>query len=173
MLKNQSVPNQSIINCLKADYGIEVATLKFLPLGADMDASVYKAQTDDMRCYFIKLKRDYNFHISAAVAKLLYESRIQQVIFPIKTTHGEQSECIGDSTLIVYPFIEGQDGFSRDLTKDQWRMLGNALRQVHEIKVPLVIQNKIEQKHILRAGERPLDRFLRILMLHLTEMSWL
>lgn len=32
-----------IIDCLKANYGIEVALLTFLPLRADMNAFVYKA----------------------------------------------------------------------------------------------------------------------------------
>ncbi len=45
-----------IISCLRSNYGIEVAALTFLPLGADMNASVYKAQTLDHKSYFIKLK---------------------------------------------------------------------------------------------------------------------
>ena len=163
MLKNQSISNQRIINCLNTDYGIEVATLTFLPLGADMNASVYKAQTNDKTSYFVKLKRGHHYDISVAIAKLLHEAGIQQIIPPIKTTHGEQSQRIDDFTLIVYPFIEGQDGFSRDLTKDQWFMLGKALRQVHEIEVPLLIQNQIATEAYSPIGERSLDRCLRIL----------
>ena len=46
MLEKHSLSDQLIISCLNTHYGIEVATLTFLPLGADMNASVYKAQTD-------------------------------------------------------------------------------------------------------------------------------
>ena len=46
----------------------------------------------------------------------------------------------------MYPFIEGQDGFSRDLTDEQWFTLGKALRQVHEIDVPPSIQNQLRRE---------------------------
>ncbi len=138
--------NQSIIDCLNSSYGIKVATLTFLPLGADMNACVYKAMASDKKCYFIKLKRDYNYDISIAIAKLLYEAGLQQIILPIQTIHGQHSQRMGDFTLIVYPFIEGQDGFSRDLTSDQWFILGQALRQIHEIEVPSSIQSRIRRE---------------------------
>ncbi len=141
-----SYSNQSIIHCLNVDYGIEVASLIFLPLGADLNASVYKAETQDKKGYFIKLKRNYNHDISIAITKLLYESGLQQVILPIQTTQGQHSTRIGDFTLIVYPFIEGQDGFNRDLTTDQWFILGQALRQVHNIEVPKSLQNQLRRE---------------------------
>ena len=56
MLEKQSLSNQRIISCLINDYGIEVATLTFLPLGADMNASVYKAEAADKTCLFRKAK---------------------------------------------------------------------------------------------------------------------
>jgi spectinomycin phosphotransferase len=146
MLEKQFLSNESIINCLNTDYGLEIATLSFLPLGADMNASVYKAQTYDKRSYFIKLKRFYNHEINIKVSRLLYESGIQQIIHPIHTIYGQQIQQIGDFTLIVYPFIEGQNGFNRDLTQDQWMMLGQTLRQVHEIEVPFIMQNQIRRE---------------------------
>ncbi|MCX5922132.1 MAG: hypothetical protein NTX86_02290 [Candidatus Dependentiae bacterium] len=65
MIEKQSLSNQCIIDCLNTDYGIKVATLTFIPLGADMDASVYKAQTHDQASYFVKLKRGYHHDIGA------------------------------------------------------------------------------------------------------------
>ena len=47
MIEKQFLSEQRIINYLKSDFDITVDTLTFLPLGADMDASVYKAQTHD------------------------------------------------------------------------------------------------------------------------------
>lgn len=44
------------------------------------------------------------------------------------------------------PFIEGQDGFSRDLTDDQWLTLGKVMRQIHEIDVPSSIQRMIRRE---------------------------
>ena len=39
--------DQRIIDCLNANYGIKVARLTLLPIGADLNASVYKAEAHD------------------------------------------------------------------------------------------------------------------------------
>jgi spectinomycin phosphotransferase len=136
----QPLSDQRIIDCLNANYGIKVARLTFLPLGADLNASVYKAETHDQSSYFIKLKRGHHHDISATIIALLHDAGIQQIIPPIKTKYGQPIQHIDDFTLIVSPFIEGQDGFSRDLTDDQWLTLGKVMKQIHEIDVPPSIQ---------------------------------
>lgn len=142
----QPLSNQRIIDCLNTDYGIKVTRLTFLPIGADMNASVYKAKAHDQSSYFIKLKRGHHHDISATIIALLYDAEIQQIIPPIKTNHGKPIHHIGDFTLIVSPFIEGQDGFSRDLTDDQWVTLGKVMRQIHEIDMPQSIQLMIRRE---------------------------
>ncbi len=142
----QALSDQRIINCLNANYGIKVARLTFLPIGADMNASVYKAEAYDQSSYFIKLKRGHHDDISATIIALLHDAGIQQIISPIKTQHGRPIQHIDDCTLIVSPFIEGQDGFSRDLTDDQWLTLGKVMRQIHEIDVPPSIQLMIRRE---------------------------
>lgn len=139
----QTLSDQRIISCLNVDYGIEVTTLVFLPVGADMNASVYRAQAVDLTSYFVKLKHNHHHDISVEIAELLHDAGIQQIIPPIRTIHDRSTQRIEDFTLIVYPFIEGKDGFSRDLTDNQWIHLGKALRQIHEMDVPLSIQNEI------------------------------
>lgn len=150
MKEKPSVPDSLIIGCLSADYGIEVATLTFLPIGADLNASIYKVQAVDQTAnrssYFVKLKRSHHPDISVAIVELLHKAGIQQIIPTIKTLHGRPTQRIGDFTLIVYPFIEGQDGFSRNLTDPQWIELGQALRRVHEINVPSSIKEQVRQE---------------------------
>ena len=55
-----------LIDCLNTNYGITATTLIFLPLGADMNASVYKAETCDGQSYFVKLKRGHHYDISVS-----------------------------------------------------------------------------------------------------------
>ncbi len=92
---------QPIIDCLKANYGIAVTTLTLLPLGADMNASVYKAETHDGSSYFVKLKRGHHYDISVTILALLQASGIQQIIPPIKTIKGDLTQHINDFTLTV------------------------------------------------------------------------
>ncbi len=141
----QSHSDQRIIDCLNIEYGIKVAKLTFLPIGADMNASVYKSEAHD-ESYFIKLKRGHHHDISTTIIALLHDAGIQHIISPIKTKNGQPIAHIDDFTLIVSPFVEGQDGFSRDLTDDQWVTLGKAMRQIHEIEVPPSIQHLIRRE---------------------------
>lgn len=146
MIEKHPLSDQLIITCLKTHYGIDVAALTFLPLGADINASIYKAETKDQTSYFIKLKRGDQHDISVMIAELLHEAGIQTIISPVQTIYGQLKQRLEDYTLIVYPFVDGQSGFNRDLTDNQWIKLGKALRQVHEIDVPPSIQNQIRRE---------------------------
>lgn len=146
MTEKQSFSDHLIINCLNANYGIQVAALTLLPLGADMNASVYKAQTHDQTAYFVKLKRGHHHDIGVQIVELLHDAGIKEIIPPVKTILGQSTQQIEDFTLIVYPFVNGQDGFSSNLTDNQWVKLGSALRQVHEIEVPSSIQNRVRRE---------------------------
>lgn len=145
MIEKPLLSDQQIIDCLNTAYGIKVISLLFLSWGADINASVYKAQAYD-KTYFVKLKRGHHHEHSVALAKRLYDAGISQIIPPINTNQGQPTQHIDDFTLIVYPFIQGEDGFSRNLTDEQWIMLGKAMRQVHEMNLPLSIQNQLRQE---------------------------
>lgn len=146
MIEKKTFSDQRIIDCLHTDYGITVATLTLIPLGADMDASVYKAQAYDQSSYFVKLKRGHHNDIGALIQLLLHDAGIAQIIAPLKTHDNQPTYHIDDFSLIVYPFIEGQDGFSRNLTNDQWVTFGKALRHVHEFQLPPLIKDQIKQE---------------------------
>ncbi|MBA2651152.1 MAG: phosphotransferase [Tatlockia sp.] len=146
MLVKQSLSDQLIIDCLRTHYGIPVETLTFLPLGADTDASVYKAEAQDRRSYFVKLKRGHHHDIGIAIVQLLHKVGIQQIIPPVKTIKGQPTQRIDDFTLIVYPFIEGKDGFTRTLTDEHWLTLGKTLRKIHEINLPSSIKERIRHE---------------------------
>lgn len=137
---------ESLISCLNADYGISAAVLTLLPIGADMNASVYKAETENRQSYFVKVKRGHGYDRSATLLALLQATGIQQIIPPVKTREGELTQPLGDFTVTVYPFIKGQNGFSCSLTDEQWVALGKVLRQVHEFDVPAFIKDLIRKE---------------------------
>ncbi|MBS0649635.1 MAG: aminoglycoside phosphotransferase family protein [Verrucomicrobia bacterium] len=146
MLEKHDLPDSMIMKCLKTHYGIDASSLTFLPLGADVNASIYKVQAIDQTSYFIKVKHGHHHDVSVDILELLKSAGVQQIIPPIKTVQGKPTQPIDDFTLILYPFVEGQDGFSRNLTDDQWIQLGKALKQVHLIEVPASIQNRIRKE---------------------------
>jgi spectinomycin phosphotransferase len=138
--------SQFIIHCLSTYYLIKITALTLLPLGADPNASIYKVQASDQKAYFVKLKRGHLHDINIEVLQLLQMSGIHQLIPPIKTVEGKQIQQVDDVTLIVYPFIEGQDGFSCSLSDEQWIALGRALRQVHQVDAPASLKARIRRE---------------------------
>lgn len=136
---------ESIIHCLNLHYGISVAALTLLPIGADRDASVYKADTQD-KSYFVKLKHGQRYDITPALLALLEEAGIKMIVPPIKTITGDLTQRVDHFTLTVYPFVFGQNGFFRPLTDDQWIAFGAVLRRVHELDVPFSIKKLIRNE---------------------------
>lgn len=132
-----------IIDCLKTYWGID-ATLTPLLLGADLEAITYKADAHD-QSYFVKLKRG-NHNIGVELLDLLHHEGIQEIIPPLKTSRGQLTQSIDEFTLIVYPFIENQNGFTQNLTENQWITLGKTLKRVHDFKPPQAIQSKIRKE---------------------------
>lgn len=137
---------QLIIDHLRTFYGITVASLRLLAIGADMNASVYIAERCDGSSYFIKLKQGLSYDMSVTILALLQASGIKQMIPPIKTIDGNLTQHINNFTLIVYPFIKGQNGFCDHLTDDQWITLGRVMRQVHEFDMPTSIKDQLKKE---------------------------
>jgi spectinomycin phosphotransferase len=146
MIEKPFPSEQRILECLKVHYDIKVMALTRLSLGADMNAAVYKAQTHNQSAYFIKIKQGHAQDISAMIMSLLQEAGVQHIIPLIKTVEGQATQRIDDFTLTVSPFVEGQDGFNRGLTDEQWTTLGQVMRQVHDIHVPSSLQAKIRRE---------------------------
>ena len=145
-MKIDDLPDQNIIDCLNLNYNIDVLTLQFLPIGADMNSLIYKVETKDHDYYFLKLKQGHHHEIAIDIVELLHHAGIKQVILPLRTLNDYPTQRLDNYTLIVYPFIQGQDAFTRALTNEQWLTLGKTLRQIHDIEVPSPIQHRIRQE---------------------------
>ncbi len=57
MLERPNITNEEIAACLQEAYGLEVARVAFLPLGADVNTAVFSVTTPSETDYFLKLRR--------------------------------------------------------------------------------------------------------------------
>lgn len=146
MVFKQPLSYESIVQYLNLYYRIKIISVIPLLLGADINASVYKAEGADGKSYFVKIKSSHNQDLGVVILEFLHDKGIQSIIPPIKTFQGLSSQYIGGYTLIVYPYIENQNGFKQALTNDQWIILGEVLRKVHEFKMPEFIQSQIRRE---------------------------
>src|SRR5262245_32109845 len=127
MFMLKPIQEQQIIEILKANYAIEARSAQLLPLGADMNAFVYKVNAKP-NTYFLKIKYSNHEKINLAVIRLLHDSDIKEIIFPIASIDGELLKQLNQFKMIVYPFIDGQNGFEQKLTKSQWIEFGKTLK---------------------------------------------
>ena len=147
MLEKPDFPDEKIITCLQAEYGVPVVRIIFLPLGADQNTAVYRA-VDEKACpYFVKLRRGAFDEISVTLPGFLRNQGISQVIPPGMTRTGQLWACLDPFTLILYPFIEGHDGYEMDLPDRQWVEFGAALKGIHSAEVPASLRRKIHQEN--------------------------
>jgi spectinomycin phosphotransferase len=143
MLEKPDLKDEKIVACLRDAYGLCTGPLVFLPLGADMNAAVYRAVTDDGTPYFVKLKRGVFEETAVALPKFLRDQGIAQIIAPLQTKTGQLWAEVDAFKLILYPFIVGCDGREKDLSDVQWIEFGAALKKIQTVTLPSALKGRI------------------------------
>ncbi len=146
MLEKPDLPDEKIIACLHTAYGLPVNHITFLPLGADLDTAVYRVVAADGTPYFLKLRRGLFAKASVTLPKWLSDQGIQQIIPPLVTQTGQLWASLDPFTVILYPFVEGQNAYDVALTDDHWREFGTALQRIHTAPIPPAIRKDIQQE---------------------------
>jgi spectinomycin phosphotransferase len=145
MLEKPNIPDNLIISCLQHEFNVRVKELTFLPLGADQGTAVYRIITDDGIAYFLKLRRGFD-EIVVTVPLFLKSQGMEANIPPFRTTSNQYWADFGEYKMILYPFIEGKDGFDRELTDQHRKALGAALKGIHMAHVPPELKKRIPQE---------------------------
>ena len=145
MLTKPDIPDELIISRLQEEYNLHVSTLTFLPLGADMGSAVYRVVANDGAIYFLKLRKGFN-EIVVTVPLFLKSQTIQEIIAPFETKSNQGWADFGEYKMILYPFIEGKNGFEMELTDQHKRRLGSALKAIHSTQVPPELKKLIPQE---------------------------
>jgi spectinomycin phosphotransferase len=144
MLEKPDIQEEKIIACIQAEYGLQIGQFDFLPLGADINTAVYRAVSLGGTAYFIKLRRG-NMELPAVLLpELLSNQGIRQVIPPRRNLKGQLFTQFEPFNLILYPYIEGRNGYETDLSDQQWIDLGKALYQIHAAPIPGALMSQIQ-----------------------------
>lgn len=146
MLEKPDIPDELILSRLLDEYDLHNAQLTFLPIGADLNTVVYRVVTDDRRAYFLKLRKGFD-KITVNVPLFLKFQGIRGIIIPYKAKSNQHWADFGEYKMILYPFVEGQDGFERELSDHHRRSLGAALRGIHSVQLPPELERHIPQEN--------------------------
>ncbi len=143
MLEKPDLAEERISACLQKKFGLLLAQISFLPIGADLHTAVYRAVTTDGTAYFVKLRRGAFAETSVTLPKFLSNQGIAQIIAPLTSKTGGLWAELDPFKVILYPFIPGRDGYEVNLSDGQWREFGGALRRIHDAVLPSSLTNGI------------------------------
>jgi spectinomycin phosphotransferase len=143
MLEKPDLHDRLIISCLETEYGLRARQLTFLPLGADVNTAVFRAVVDDGAVYFMKLRKGDPDEIILAAPHFLHAQGIRAIIPPLETRARQLWADLEPYKLILYPFIDGKDGYEVPLTDRQWLDFGAALKGVHTAQLPPELRRRI------------------------------
>lgn len=137
-------------------YGIELRALGEGPRGHDPSARTYKAKGADGDRWFIKECASVEPGIALVAA--LAETGIDSVLAPIRTRRLEAALPFQDRHLLVFPYLQGQNGFARTLSLPNWREVGSTLRKVHDAELPRALLGEVAGEEFAIAGLEEFER---------------
>ncbi|MDP6301571.1 MAG: aminoglycoside phosphotransferase family protein [SAR202 cluster bacterium] len=146
MLEPPNISDDSVIACLRDEYGLGILEFVFLPIGADRSTAVYRAGASDSTPYFVKLRLNRFNATSVELPKFLGDCGIRQVIAPLATESGRPWAEFDDAKLMLYPFVEGRNGYEVTLSDRHWREFGAALNQIYEASIPEPLVGRIRRE---------------------------
>jgi spectinomycin phosphotransferase len=146
MLEKPDLQERLIISRLQDEYGLHVNQLTFLPIGADVNTAVFRVVTEDETAYFLKLRKGDFDEISVAVPRFLKAQGIQAIIAPLVTRAQQLWTSLDPFKMILYPFIEGQNGYEAALSHQQWLDFGAALKGIHTAQLPPALTKLIPRE---------------------------
>ena len=151
MLDRPDVADEAIAQRVRDEYGLDVRAVEFLALGADAGAAAFRIECAD-RVVFAKLRRGIGNgtdpgaaaeSLVALPAFLAESAGPTRVLGPLRTGDGRLATSVVEFGLVLYPFIDGTDGFNTALTTEQWTCLGQALAAVHSVTLPPLLAKGI------------------------------
>ena len=144
MLVKPDLPDESITACLQAEYGLRMERVEFLPLGGDLSTAVYRTVAEGGTAYFCKLRRGDFDEISVDLPYYLSQQVVgSRIIAPLRTASGQLWAVVADFRLILYPFVEGKNGFDVELAQPQWAAFGTALKRIHSAVLPAQLAQRL------------------------------
>lgn len=160
MLEPPPIPPALLLDRLRTEYNLSPTRVTFLPIGADVNTAVYRVDVPSCAPCFLKLRKGPFDPISVEVPRLLAERGAASfraasfradalraaIIAPLETRAGGLWGSLDPYKMILYPFVEGQDGYQVTLTERQWIEYGALLRGLHEMQAPAALAARIPRE---------------------------
>ena len=129
------IPEDRLRACLQDQYDLAPVALAFLPLGKDYDAGVYRVVSAQGNAYLLKVTSRPLYEPSCLVPRYLSQQGITAVVAPVPTKRHALWTQLGEWTVIVYPFLDGDTSLT-GMTLVQWQEVGTIFQRIHQVRLP-------------------------------------
>jgi spectinomycin phosphotransferase len=138
------IDERALVTAVRSSWGVHADAIDFLPLGADVASAAWRVSVAGDAPLFLKTRFGAFDPAVLGVPRFLRDSGIAEVLAPLSAQDGALAVRDGGVTLILYPFVEGSDGFATPLGPKQWTELGAALRRIHGTDLPAGIARAVD-----------------------------
>lgn len=148
MLEKPDLSDEKIIQSLHEGFDVTVNGIEFLPIGNDTNAWAYRVESD-RQSYFLKVKKGLTNPRGITIPHYLNRHGLEQIVAPFSTKSGELWHPYGEFVLLLYPFIEGDNGMRTGLTEAQWIEYGMFLRTLHAVQLPAELTDQLPREKFI------------------------
>src|SRR5512140_115509 len=127
MLEKPDLSDDKITACVHDAYGLQAIQFKFLPLGADQNTAVFRLVAGNQTVYFLKLRRGGFEELSVKLPDYFHSQGIAQIIAPLPTRTKRLWAELEGYKVIIYPYVDGRNGYEAPLSDRQWINFGEIL----------------------------------------------
>ncbi|HEU5229065.1 MAG TPA: aminoglycoside phosphotransferase family protein [Ktedonobacteraceae bacterium] len=135
MREPPKITEEDLRACLLDQYDLSPITLTFLPLGHDYDAGIYRVESEQGTTYALKVTLRPLYEPRYLVPRYLNDQGVASVVAPIPTRSAALWTKLGEWTVILYPFVEGDTSLT-GMTNEQWEQLGSIFQRIHQVMLP-------------------------------------
>jgi spectinomycin phosphotransferase len=147
MREPPKLADATITAALRVHYGIAVAALTFLPIGADSASSAFRVGTIDGTAYFLKIRAGGGFSVpSLLVPRYLRDQGVAHIVSPLPTLSRALWVGLDGYALSLYPFIEARTAVDAGLSERHWRELGATLKRIHAGGLPPELERVVPRE---------------------------
>jgi spectinomycin phosphotransferase len=120
--------------CLRVRFGVQAASVDALDVG-DAGSRIFRVRRRNGDL-FVKLRPGRANEPGLRIPRFLADRGIDVAIAPVPTLEGTLSADLEGWHVVAYPYVDGASGGETGMTADHWRLLGIALRRIHDLSAP-------------------------------------
>lgn len=161
MLEDPGLDPRELTAALQAGWAVQALDYAFVP-GYDMQAASYAVTTENAPV-FLKVRFGPVAAEPLEVPRALLDAGVGQVLAPLRTPAGGLAHELADGrTLVLYPYLAGQNAMTVGMTAEQWRTFGTTLRAVHDSGLERRFAGRLRSERFGLAAAEPVRRALDV-----------